>query len=90
MGKWIRRIIMLAVLAVFLFSVTSIVMILRQYEESDRLYSQIAEQYTTYTSRDGSQGAGTQDAGAADGQEAPEAAPISVDFQGLQAVNGDV
>lgn len=90
MGKWIRRIIMLAVLAVFLFSVTSIVMILRQYEESDRLYSQIAEQYTTYTSRDGSQGAGTQDAGAAAGQEAAEAAPISVDFQGLQAVNGDV
>ena len=78
MGKWIRRIIMLAVLAVFLFSVTSIVMILRQYEESDRLYSQIAEQYTTYTSRDGSQGAGTQDAGAASGQKAPEAAPISV------------
>lgn len=63
MKKWIIRIIMLAVLAVFLFSVTSIVVVMRQYEESDQLYSRIAEQYTTYTSgaSEGGQEAGAQD-----------------------------
>lgn len=95
MKKWIIRIIMLLVLAVFLFSVTSIVVVLCQYEESDQLYSRIAEQYTTYTAgtSEGGQGAGDQDGLKAAGSgtaAGPMTAPIAVDFQGLKAVNEDV
>ena len=44
MGKWIRRIVVLVLLAVFLFSVTSIVIILYQYKVSDELYESTASQ----------------------------------------------
>ncbi len=91
-GKWIRRVVMLILLGIFLFSGISILRILHQYKVSDRLYEGIANQYTSQTS-DGA-GKGQQDA--ADGAAGAEAgagaetAPIVVDFEGLRSVNGDV
>lgn len=90
MGKWIRRILVLALLAVFLFSVGSIVMILYQYKASDQLYDNIASQYTTQVSAEKQKETpGGQDA-AEGAPKVAEVPPISVDFQGLQAENQDV
>lgn len=91
MGKWIRRIVVLALLAVFLFSVTSIVIILYQYKVSDELYESTASQYTTIQASVEGEGTDTQmPAGEQDAPGAVEVAPVSVDFEGLKAVNPDV
>lgn len=91
MGKWIRRIIMLVLLAIFLFSVISIAIILYQYKVSDQLYESTASQYTIQSAGGGGEDTGAQTPQG--GENVPEAkvtAPFSVDFEGLQTVCGDV
>ncbi len=91
-GKWIRRVVMLLLLAVFLFSGISILRILYQYKISDELYEGIADQYTSRGSGDGEKdaqgGQGTDENPAVEAGK--ETAPITVDFEGLRSVNGDV
>ncbi len=88
MGKWIRRFVVVVLLGIFLYSVTTIAIIMYQYKVSDELYESTASQFTvTHASAEG-EGTGTE--GEAPAQDTAEIAPISVDFAGLQAVNGDV
>ena len=78
---------MMALLIVFLFCAGSIVYITSQYRNDERLYFATASQYTKST---GSR-ADSIDEEAAYGEEAViETAPISVDFEGLRAVNSDI
>lgn len=91
MGKWIRRIIMLILLAVFLFSVISIAIILYQYKVSDQLYESTASQYTMQGTAGGGESTGTQTSQEEENvPDERETAPVIVDFEGLQAVCGDV
>ena len=46
MGKWIRRVVVLAVAGVFLYSMASIGMTLYRYYISDKSYDDTAEQFT--------------------------------------------
>lgn len=74
-------------LAVFLFCGASILLITSQYRNDERLYFITAEQYTKNTVPKGD----SSDEETADGEEKEiEIAPISVDFESLQAVNSDV
>ncbi len=77
MGKKIRRIIMAALLAVFLGSTAVILYVQRQYRISEELYSQASGQYTV----------SVQEEPDADQQTS---APIQVDFDALRAENADV
>ncbi len=100
MGKWIRRAVVLVIAAIFLFSVISIIVTLYQYRVSGELYDDVARQYTALAAGTGGSGAGGAGAGSeADGSggtqaglagESAEIAPIQVDFEGLQALNGDI
>ena len=96
MGKWIRRVIMLVLLAVFLYSAGTVAVILYQYHVTDELYADIASQYTGQgggssaqdTEKDEPEPAG---AGADNSRDTRrEVAPITVDFEGLRAANEDV
>ena len=77
MGKKIRRIIMAALLVVFLGSTAVILYVQRQYRISEELYSQASGQYTV----------SMQEEPDADSQTS---APIQVDFDALRAENADV
>ena len=77
MGKKIRRIIMAALLVVFLGSTAVILYVQRQYRISEELYSQASGQYTV----------SMQEEPDADQQTS---APIQVDFDALRAENADV
>lgn len=77
MGKKIRRIIMAALLVVFLGSTAVILYVQRQYRISEELYSQASGQYTV----------SVQEEPDADQQTS---APIQVDFDALRAENADV
>lgn len=81
MGKWIRRILIIAALAVFLFSAGTILLIMNRYKNDEMVYSDAAAQYTV------SEGGGS---GEAADEEETETAPISIDFESLQAANSDV
>lgn len=88
MGKWIRRIIMLVLLGVFLFSGVSIITVLHQYKISDQLYGDIAERYTLQVPDKGGEAqAPTEET---DVPGSIEIAPITVDFEGLWSMNEDV
>lgn len=92
MGKWIRRAVILVLLAVFLYSAGTVAVILYQYHVTDQLYEDIASQYTIQGGGNGSVPAeGQQGTEAALNRDTMgEAAPIAVDFAGLQAANEDV
>ncbi len=45
MGKWIRRVIMIVLLAVFVFSAGTIAYVMVQYKKSDRLYAAASEAF---------------------------------------------
>ena len=77
MGKKIRRIIMAALLVVFLGSTAVILYVQRQYRISEELYSQASGQYAV----------SMQEEPDADSQTS---APIQVDFDALRAENADV
>lgn len=99
MGKWIRRIILVVLLAVFLFSTGSVVMILNQYRQINKNYEETAAQFTQVSPQGGATTApGTAAPENPPQQESPqtetgelvELAPLVVDFAALQAVNPDV
>lgn len=95
MGKWIRRVIMLVLLVVFLYSAGTVAVILYQYHVTDELYADIASKYTGQSGgkpdvpeeEDGGQELSGADSGSDTGRET---APITVDFEGLRAANEDV
>lgn len=94
MGKWMRRAVMLALLAVFLVSAVTVGKILYEYYVSGRLYDNAAAQYTALASGEGAGENGDAKTGKTDGggveQPGGETAPVKVDFSGLQAVNSDI
>jgi sortase B len=98
MGRRLRRALTAALGAVFLFSVCYIIVARLEYRASARRYEEAAARFTSHgAGADGSggpgegTGSGMSGSGPA-GQGAPFAGspPITVDFAGLQAVNGDV
>lgn len=96
MGKWIRRILAGVLLAVFLFSVGSIVSVRRQYQADEKFYADAAMQYVLAAEDERSQDNDmdgtnrTADTNQTHGADAVETAPIQVDFERLRAVNSDV
>ena len=95
MKKVIRWVVMGLLLAIFLFSGISVAATLYRYEVSDQRYEDAAEQFVAVAGdRDYIEGpdleAG-QEPEAGDGEEESwELPPITVDFEGLKAVNSDV
>lgn len=77
MGKKIRRVIMAALLIIFLGSTAVILYVQRQYRISEELYSQASGQYTVKVQEDTLSGEAAL-------------APIQVDFDALRAENPDV
>lgn len=76
MGKWIRRILIIVFLAIFLFSAGSLVFIMSRYKNDEKIYFNAAQQYTI-SEENGN-------------DEEIETAPISIDFESLLAANSDV
>lgn len=75
MAKWIKRILLLVILAVFLFSVGTLALKAWQDYQSRQNYQTAAGQFTADTAAD---------------DTAPDKAPFAVDFDALHAVNPDV
>lgn len=73
MGKIIRRILMAVLLVVFIFCVGTVGAAKHQYSKAQKLYDDIAQQFTAQSTSDD-----------------PNAAPITVDFAGLQATNEEI
>jgi sortase B len=97
MWKWIRRILMIILAAVFLFSGTMIILIQRQYSASKKLYAQAADRYTATAAtvspaQDGKQDAADKGENPADAAPAADenAVPITVDFASLLEACPDV
>ena len=90
MGKWIRRTVMAVLLAVFLFSAGSILVIMNQYRISDQLYDDIASQYTHEREAGEKQETGGREEQTGENGPAAERAPITVDLEGLLAANDEV
>lgn len=90
MGKWIKRIVITLLLAVFLFSTGSVIMILHQYRQIDKRYEEVAGQYVQYSSQPGSDAAPGSTETPGDDGENTGSAPLVVDFAALQAANPDV
>ena len=82
MKKWIRRIIIVILLLVFLFSLFSVGKILYQYREIEKTYDDLAQQVVQATSE--------AEPADPDPAEPGEVAPIEVDFAALQAINPDI
>lgn len=94
MKKWIRRIIVILLAAVFIGSTTYVLVILRQYRENDRRYAEMADSFTEITAAGNGQPAEPDGSGAAQSSQATASgqmtAPITVDFAGLKEVNEDI
>lgn len=89
MKKWIKRAVLAALLLVFVGSTGFIGFTMWQYRVNEKLYRDIAEQYTALSPAADS-GAGSS--GSADGQASgpAEMAPLTVDFEALREANPDV
>lgn len=93
MGKWMRRLLIVLLLAVFGFSAGRYWLIRRSYRISREGYEQAAEQYTAPSQSEAAeapayqQSAGTAQSGE---EEEREHAPIKVDFDALMELNDDV
>jgi len=102
MGKWIRRILMLVLLAVFLGSLGSVLAILHRYKVSQDFYEDAITQYVRPAEEsdhssleDGSDMTGTSASGPGDDlheedHHVLEMAPFEVDFDALRKVGPDV
>lgn len=91
MGKWIKRIIIVVLVFVFLFSVGMVGMILYRYWQVDQAYAAAAEQFV----RPSSASAGTVntvETAQTDAEETRvlEFAPLEADFAALQEANPDI
>ncbi|MBD5486710.1 MAG: class B sortase [Lachnospiraceae bacterium] len=89
MGKRIRWIIIILLIAIFLFCAGSLVSVLNQYKTVEQVYIDSARQYTTVED-DGSDEADMEEEAEPEEETVTESAPISVDFESLQEVNSDV
>ena len=87
MGKWMRRIVMGLLLAVFVLSAGSIAVIQRQYQADETFYIDAAQRYLSVQKQKENMESGYGDMIRYDQEET---APIRVDFVSLQAVNSDV
>ncbi len=95
MKKTLRRVLMLLMLAIFVFSSGTVLVVRRQYAASEKRYADAAAQFTVRTDGQTSSSpaalpSGGEPADAPDGVQTPEVAPIRVDFAALQAVNPEV
>ena len=94
MKKWIRRIIVILLAAVFIGSTTYVLVILHQYRENDRRYAEMADSFTEITAAGNGQPAEPDGSGAAQSSQVTASgqmtAPITVDFAGLKEVNEDI
>ena len=95
MGKWIKRIIIVVLVFVFLFSVGMVGMILYRYWQVDQVYAEAAEQFVRpSTFSTGTAAAAGETAGTVqvDGEEPVvlEYAPLEADFAALQEANPDI
>lgn len=99
MSKRVMHAAMALLLAVFLFAGGCVAVTLYQYRAEEGFYEDMAARFTSHAAgeADGNPGveAGGEPAGKGssqreDGQTMEAMPPITVDFQGLQAVNGDV
>lgn len=91
MGKWIRRIAVILLAAVFLFSVTYIAVTYYQYRKNDSLYQEMADQFVgTGAAEDSGELAGNGDRVSSGSQAGNLTAPVTVDFAGLREVNEDI
>ena len=97
MNKTLRGILMLVLLAVFTFSAGMVVVIKAQYKASEKRYEDAAARFTSAAVR--TENALVRPSAAPTGGEdptepedtyIPEYAPITVDFETLQAVNPEV
>lgn len=89
MGKRIRWIIIILLIAIFLFCAGSLVSVLNQYKTVEQVYIDSARQYTTVEDG-GSDEADMEEEAEPEEETVTESAPISVDFESLQEVNSDV
>lgn len=85
MGRTIRYIIMALLLAVFCTAGGVIFFTRQNYEKEDKVYEQLAEEYTSHVREEK-----PSDAASPEEAEAPEKAPLEVDFDRLKEINGDV
>lgn len=93
MKKWLKRIVVVIALGVFLFSIGSIIMIMLQYRRIETTYESLAEQFVTVLSETdlpNTQGNISDDLIGGDPAVSFETAPITVDFEALQAINPDI
>lgn len=91
MGRWIRRILVIVLVAVFAFSVTYIAVTYFQYRENDRLYEEMTDRFVSMAGSPAG-GSGQDGEGGPAREDAPEEElpPITVDFQGLLESNADI
>ena len=93
MGKWIRRIIMLVLLCVFIFSAGSAGVIIYQYRQGEEAYEQVAKQYVQVQNTDQTAGGSAASGEGTGTNGTPEhhvLAPLIVDFESFQKVNPDI
>lgn len=87
MGKVVKRILMLVLLGAFVFCGMTILVVRHQYTEGDRLYEDLASQYTLRarprTEADQVEAGGSM-------LHLNQYAPITVDFEALKAKNDEV
>lgn len=87
MAKWIRRILLLILLGVFLCSMGYIAVIYYQYRANDRRYEEMAAEYTTFVQREPEERLQTPEEEQPEPSELP---PIAVDFQALKDESEDI
>ena len=95
MGKAIKRIILVLALMVFLFSAGVVLVVKHQYQVSDRLYGDAAEQFVSPAAPlsadvQAVEAQPPQESGEVKEEPLPEFAPIAVDFAALREVNPEI
>ena len=90
--KWIIRILTAAALAVFLYSMGNLLAIRLRYRAGEKLYSDASENYTQSVPSPTPESVLSTETPVSEppAEDEPERAPIVVDFQELQELNGDI
>lgn len=98
MSRWVRRVAVMLLAGVFVFSVVYIILSMGEYDASAQIYADASDRFTALSQmpqpeegRDEQPPAGTAGEQTPSGGTKPwETAPITVDFQGLLEVNEDI